>query len=391
MKNRKVNLKRFFCLATTILCCCGLVLTTQTTSPQKKDPDKPKQSPNSKTRENGKAANVSLILRALRKGQPAAGLQQKDFTLYENGKPVPLTGFQEIHRKAGQHDEEKSAPASAGKKRLFFLYFRVSELDPEITKTLDYFFRRVYREGDYVLLMSGSRVFPITRRSQVETALESFHTALTLLVEKNRLAKQKLTDNLEQLARQFFEENWENLETLQQQSVNLLVSRFKMAWTEYQQNHLFLAREKLKDIAGSLKKLDIEKWGFVFYQQDNFPTLNLKSIPGLSADTPGRYRRLRAQVEHVVPQMSEPRQGMQTIEEFQQAFIEANVTFNLLLSHPTSTGEVNTLYVEYKAAQTDWQRAFRDISQATGGSIIEGNNWQGSLAERLRRRMFFTT
>jgi hypothetical protein len=380
MTNRKVNLKRFFCLITTILCCCGLVLTAQTTASQKKDPDKSKQSPNSEPRENVEVVDVSLVLRALKKGQPLAGLQQKDFTLNENGKPMSLTAFQEIHRKVGQSDEDNPPPAPAGKKRLFFLYFQVSELDPEITKTLDYFFSRVYRDGDYVLLMLENQVLLITRRAQVETALESFHTTLTLLVEKNRLAKQKLTDNLEQLAQQFFEENWEYLESLQQQSVSLLISRFKNAWMEYQQNHLFLAQEKLRDIADSLKKLNIEKWGFVFYQQDSFPTLNLKNIPGLSADTPGRFRRLRAQVAHVVPQMSEPREGIQTIKDFQQAFIEANVTFNLLLSYPTSPGELNTLYIEYKAVQTDWQRAFRDISQATGGSIIEGNNWQESLA-----------
>lgn len=389
MTSRNVNSKRFFCLITTILCCCGLVLTDQTASPQKKDQDKPKQAQSSETREYGETANVSLVLRALKKGQPAAGLQQKDFTLYENGKPMPLTGFQEIHRKVGQYNENKTVPPPAAKKRLFFLYFRVSEPDPEIAKTLDYFFNQVYQDGDYALLMLGNRVFPITRRSQVEPALESFQTILDLLVEKTRLAKQKLTDNLEQLARQFFEENWDNLENLQQQSVNLLVSRFKTAWTEYQQDYLFQAEDKLKDIANSLKKLDIEKWGFVFYQQDSFPSLNLKSIPGLSADTPGRFRRLRGQVEHVAQQSSEPRQGIQNIKDFQQAFIEANVTFNLLLSYPASPGELNTLYIEYKAVQTDWQRAFRDISQATGGSVIEGNNWHESLVRAIESEDVF--
>jgi len=380
MTGRKVNLKRFFCLITTILCCCGLILTFQATPSQKEDPGKPKQS-----------HDVSLVLRALKKGQPEASLQQKDFTLYENGKPMPLTGFREIRRKVGQYDEDKdkTTPSPAEKKRLFFLYFQVSESDPEISKTLDYFFSKVYRDGDCALLMLGSKVFPITRRSQVETVLESFNTTLDLSVQKTRQAKQKLTDSLEQLARQFFEENWENLANLQRQSVNLLISQFKVAWQEYQQDYIFQAQDKLKDIADSLKKLDIEKWGFVFYQQDRFPSLKLKNLPGLSADTPGRFRRVQGQLERVVPQLGEPGPGNQTGKDFQQAFIEANVTFNLLLSHSTSTGEVNTLYVEYKAAQTDWQRAFRDISQATGGSIIEGDNWQGSLARTVETEDVF--
>ena len=47
------------------------------------------------------------------------------------------------------------------------------------------------------------------------------------------------------------------------------------------------------------------------------------------------------------------------------------------------------MYLEYKAAFTDWQRAFRDISQATGGSIIEGNNLQESLVQAAAREDVF--
>jgi hypothetical protein len=205
MKSRKVNLKQFFCLLTTIICCGSLVLTAQTTLSPQKDPDKPKQSQNTNTREYVEVVNVSLVLRALKKGQPVAGLQQKDFTLYENGKPMPLTSFREIRRKVGQHVEEKTAPAPAAKKRLFFLYFRVSEPDPKIQKALDYFFHQVYRDGDYALLMFGNRVFRITDHSQVEPVLASFNIALTQLVGKKRLAKQKLTDHLERLVREFIE------------------------------------------------------------------------------------------------------------------------------------------------------------------------------------------
>ena len=108
MKNRKFNWKHYFSLLTTIICCAGLLLPVQTTPPPQKDPDEPKQSQKSETREYVEVVNVSLVVRALKKGQPVAGLQQKDFTLYENGKPRTLTSFQEIRRKVGQHTEDES-------------------------------------------------------------------------------------------------------------------------------------------------------------------------------------------------------------------------------------------------------------------------------------------
>jgi hypothetical protein len=376
MKSKKVNLNQFFYLLTIIICCGSLMLAAHTTPPPQEDPDKPKQSQNSESRENVEVVDVSLVLRALKKGLPVAGLQQKDFTLYKNGKLIPLTSFREIRRKVGQYSEEK---------RLFFLYFRVSEPDPEIPKALDYFFNQIYKDGDYALLMLANRVLPITRSSQVGPALQSFNTSLAYFLEKNRLGKQKLADSLEQMVRQFLEEDWRNLNTLQEQNVNLLVSNFKNAWMEYQQNYIFLAEDKLIAIADSLKKIDIEKWGFVFYQQDSSPSLNLKVIPGLGANSPGRITRLRKQLEQFSPWMSNTRQSVQTIKNFQQAFIEANATFHVLLSYPASPLKLNTMYLEHKAAHSDWQRAFMDISQATGGSVIEGNNLQESLVQAVEQ------
>jgi hypothetical protein len=399
MKRRKVNLKQFFCLLTTIICCVSLLQTAPTASSQQKEPDKPKPLQDTEPREYVEVVNVALILRALKKGQPVAGLQQTDFTLYEDGKPVVLTSFREVRRKVGQHAGEETAEtrvekkpaaapaAPAAKKRLFFFYFRISEPDPKIQNALDYFFRQVYREGDYALLMFGNRVFPITRRSQVEPVLSSFNTALAQFVENARSGKQRLTSDLERLVRQFLEESRKN-PNLQEHYVSLLISRFKIAWQEYIQKNLILAEEKLNAISASLKKIDIEKWGFVFYQEDRFPFLHLNSIRGLKGSAL-KIVSLRSQLEQLGPNMNQIQQSVQTIRNFQQAFIEANATFHLLLSNPTSMGKLDTIYLKHTAIHTDWQWAFRSISEATGGGIIKDNNLPESLAQAVEREDVF--
>jgi hypothetical protein len=348
------------------------------------------------TREYVEVVNVALILRALKKGRPVSGLRQTDFTLYEDGKPVPLTSFREVRRKVGERAgeetaktrvEEKAPAAPAAKKRLFFFYFRVSEPDPKIQNALDYFFGRVYREGDYALLMFGNRVFSITRRSRVEPVLASFNTALAQFVEKARSEKQKLTTELEQLVRQFFEEI-SKTPGLQSQNVNLLISRFKIARQEYGLGNPTLIEEKLNAIAASLKKIDIEKWGFVFYQEDRFPFLNLSSIRGLSGSGLKVFS-LRQRLEQIGPNMNQAGQRLQTIRNFQQAFIEANATFHLLLSNPTSLGKLDSTYLKHTAIHTDWQWAFRSISDATGGGIIKDNNLPESLSQAVDREDVF--
>ncbi|MGD2086436.1 MAG: hypothetical protein PVH61_09665 [Candidatus Aminicenantes bacterium] len=367
MKNRKFNWKHLFSLLTTIICCAGLLLPVQTTSSPQKDPDKPKQSQQSETREYVEVVNISLVVRALKKGQPVAGLQQKDFTLYENGKPRTLTSFQEIRRKVGQHTgdestmiEEKTTPAPVTKNRLFFFYFHISEPDTKIPKTLDYFFRQVYRKGDYALLMIGNRLFRISDRSRVKPVLASFNTLLTQLTEKKRRAKQKLVDHLERLVREFIEEIHKD-RALLMPNLNMFVSRFKMVQQEYQHRNISLAEENLKTIVASLKKIDIEKWGFVFYQQERHPFLRASGIRARKVSRELMFEIQRHLEEQIGPKISS-QQSVQTLKSFQQAFIEANVTLHLLLSNPISMGKQGTSYLKHTVAHTDWQQAFRGIS-----------------------------
>ncbi|MFC2141110.1 hypothetical protein ACFLQP_02315 [Acidobacteriota bacterium] len=394
MKNRKFNWKHLFSLLTTIICCTGLLLPVQTTPPPQKDPDKPKQSQMSETREYVEVVNVSLVVRALKKGQPVAGLQQKDFTLYENGKPRTLTSFQEIRRKVGQHTgdestriEEKTTPAQVTKNRLFFFYFHISEPDTKIPKTLDYFFRQVYRKGDYALLMVGNRLFRIADRSRVKPVLTSFNTLLTQLTEKKRRAKQQLTDHLDRLAREFIEEINKDRAILMP-NLTMFVSRFKLVQQEYQQGNISLAEENLKAIVASLKKIDIEKWGFVFYQEERHPFFRASSLRARKVSKMQMFEIQRYLEEEIGPKISS-QQSVQTIKSFQQAFIEANVTLHLLLSDPTSMGKQGSNYLKHTVAHTDWQQAFRGISQASGGGTIVDNNFQESMAQAVEREDVF--
>jgi hypothetical protein len=338
--------------------------------------------------------NVELTLRALKDGHTVSGLKQSDVTLYENGKPIPLTSFHEIRRRMGQHPvsdpqstggESKTTQLKPAKKRLFFLYFRVSEPDPRLQKVLGYFFKRVYRQGDYVLLMLGKKVYPITRRAKVAPTLSDFYNHLAKVTRETRFAKQRIANKVEELVRIFVNDFRLNEErTLPQETaIYRLISQYKASWENYKHESILLADKKLKAIAASLKNVEIEKWGLVFYQRDSFPVMNLESLYSLSEKSKQPLDRLKKEMAQLVRDMSKSDQSVQALKEIEHAFIEANATFHLLLSSPASQGKLESMYLRHSAIYTDWQRAFKGISTATGGSIIEDNKLQESLLQAV--------
>jgi VWFA-related protein len=355
---------------------------------QKKEQDKSGQSQKTDTREYVEVVNVGLILRALKKGKTVGGLKQEDFTLYENGKPLPLTSFKEIRRKVGQRAADEAVKSRVEeKKRLFFIFFRVTEPDPKIQEALTHFFRHVYRNEDYVLLMLENRVFSITRRARVAPVLASFYQAFINYVTETRIEKQRLTDDLNRSVNSFLDEtnkNFDNPVLIEGEAFKML-SAFKAFWQAYQARYIGLPEEKLKQIATSLKKLDIEKWGLVFFQQDRLPQLNLKNIFGFRRKPPLDAAKFRKEIEIIMQDAIQTGQSTQIIRQFQRAFIDADVTFHLLLSNPTSKGKLDSDYLKYSAVYTDWQQVFRNISEATGGGIIEDNDLQGSLVKVVER------
>lgn len=335
------------------------------------------------TQEYIEVINVQLILRAWKDGKPLSGLKQGDITLYEDGKPITLTSFQEIRRKVGTVGTQENR-----KPRLFFLYFRAVEPDPRLREALDFFFKRVYRDGDYVLLLFRNRAYPITDRPRIAPVLETFNTAMTQALNTSRLEKQRLYDALERYIKAYLDEMSKNESNsfLNDTALMQLLSNFKTAWQQYRIDNITLEQAKLKSIAASLKKVDLEKWGFVFYQQDNLPQLNLKSIFRMRKTAPTGISTLRKELEIIARDMNQTGYDSKTINELKNTFIQSDITLHVLLSTPVSRGKLQSTYLQPVAAQTDWQQVFRNISQASGGEVAVDNNLRDSMVKAVARQ-----
>ncbi len=334
--------------------------------------------------------NVEVIVRALRKGKLVGGLKKSDFTLYEDGKKQEITSFLEVRRKLGLIKKtgaiEKSIKPEKPK-RLFFLYFRVLEPDLQYQKALDYFFEQVYREGDYALIMVKNQVFKITRKHHVSQILTQVKNTIAEKARQEKLEKDRLLENMEVRFREFidkFREN-ERLELPQDTLFNRLQAQYKTVWEEYKHKHITLTNDKLKRIAASLKTVDLEKWGLVFYQHDTFPLLNTRTIPIRRIDSMADIEKLRRIFATFSRDMRQPDRALAFFKDIQQAFIDANATFHLLLSSPKATGQMESAHLRMDNVHSDWHLAFRGISETTGGAVINSRKLEESLGNVVEK------
>jgi hypothetical protein len=341
--------------------------------------------------------NVEVVVRALEKDQLVSGLNQTDFTLYENGKKQAITSFMEIKRKIGveeTRDPKEEAPFVPQPKRLFFLYFRVSEPESQYGEALDYFFEQVYRPGDYVLIMVKNQVFKMTRKQDISHILPQVKTRIT---ETARQAKRESSRMVEKAGALFldFEKNFmlaerqrpgqnRPVEYRKKVFLDRLREDYRALWEEYKYKHIYLNREQLKAIASSLKTLKLQKWGLVFYQQDTFPQFDPQGVFFERHQSLGSLLELRKTFDKFAREMKEPTITMPVIKEIQQAFIAANATFHLFLFEKNSLGEP-ARYLKMDYVHSDWQTAFRNISRATGGQTIAEDDLKGSLQQAVEK------
>ncbi len=341
--------------------------------------------------------NVEVAVRALEKGQLVSGLNQSDFTLYENGKKQAITSFMEIKRKIGveeTREPKEEGPFVPQPKRLFFLYFRVSEPESQYGEALDYFFEQVYQPGDYVLIMVKNQVFKMTRKQDIAHILPQVKARITEIAQQAKRESSRLVEKAEALFVDF-EKNFRAMETRRlgrkgqaafrkKVFLDRLKENYRTLWEEYKYKHIYLNREQLKTIASSLKTLKLQKWGLVFYQQDTFPQFDPQSVFFERHESLENLLELRKTFDKFSREMKEPTITMPVIKEIQQAFIAANATFHLFLFQRNSLGEP-ARYLKVDYVHSDWQTAFRNISQATGGQTINEDDLKESLQQAVQK------
>lgn len=358
--------------------CGGILFATPATQQQE----------NQQVQEFVEVVNVEVIVRALRKGKPVSGLNESDFTLFENGNRQKITSFMEVKRKIGAGQETViDEPKKPGKRRVFFLYFRIAEPSPQYHDALDYFFQHVYKDGDYVLIIIDNFAFKITRHHQLTETVQNVKAKLDEVARRAKSEKDMVLRELEELFRNFQTDLRQNEMRNQPQTtlVDRLISQYRSAWEQYKIKYTNVNVENIKALAASLKDVELEKWGLVFYQHDTFPRFNPESIFVEAEDSFKYVLQIRKAFTAFDREMQLPVGSLDFLKEVQQAFIDANATFHLLLSSTRSAGKLESVYLKTSRIYSDWKETFRNISTSTGGETIDGKILKDSLGLAINK------
>ena len=351
--------------------------------------------------------NIEVIVRALKKGEPVGGLKQSDFTLYENGKKREITSFMEIRRKIGTVQPEKQeedlltgqGEKPAEKKRFFLFYFWAFEPGPNYGETLKFFFDNVFREGDTVLMVFGNQVFKVLRKSQYPQTIEKLQAALEQAAVRSKMEHEAMVRRVERLYKDT-EREFDQLVVSpnaprttsptedpgkRRRTLEGFIANYKELWNEFRFKRINMNVDKLKGIAASLKKVEIEKWGLVFFQHDLFAQFDVDSLTLDKTGAFGDNLELKRVFTDLTRELNKPSDAQAVIKEIRDAFIDANATFHLLLSNPKTPDTSASRFVKIAPIHSEWEEVFRNISKSTGGEVIDGKKLGISLAQVVNK------
>jgi hypothetical protein len=104
--------------------------------------------------------NVEIPVRVFQGKMPVKGLKKEDFKLFVNGKPRNINGFYPLIKKLDPAPPATAQPANEKNSRLFVLIFNFTDFRQDVEPLLDYFFNRVARAGDRLMVLTNHYFFP---------------------------------------------------------------------------------------------------------------------------------------------------------------------------------------------------------------------------------------
>jgi hypothetical protein len=334
---------------------------------------------------------VEVPVRVLHKGQFVRNLAQEDFEIYENGVLQPITGFEVRSRRISvpidaPAEELKTRP----EKRLFLLIFNIFDYQNYVGEAVDYFFANTFRKGDRIIIITEGNLFsidtgkgPAKVAQDVKDTLKKFKVISTMQIlsayQNLRSEADRLILSLTQAGRGTMP--WD-------QAVMAFYRNYERIWLEYKRQFITPDLELYRSIVKRIKSEEGEKWALCFQQREMFPKLKnegrLERLMRELVDTPSEDPMTTIQQRNVRSMQMQMQKlfdvsGDMPTETLKDLFMEANITFHLLLLK--SNRPLVERDFEFKEVGKDYEDCFRQISFSTGGLTTFSNNVTEAVIE----------
>lgn len=341
---------------------------------------------------------VEVPVRVLHKGQFVRNLTKEDFEIYENKVLQPITGFEVRSRRISVPvDESAEELKIQPEKRLFLLIFNIFDYQDYVGEAVDYFFANTFRKGDRVIIITEGNLFPIETGKGPEAVAQDI---------KNMLKKFKVISTMQILAAyQDLRSEADRLILALQggsrpmpwyQAINTFYRDYERTWMEYKRQFITPDFELYRSIVKRVKSEEGEKWALCFQQREMFPKLRnegplerliREKVETPSADFVTRTQQLNIKSKQMQMQRLFAVSGDIPTEALKNLFMEANITFHLLLlkSHRTFVEKD----FEFREVGSDYEDCFKQISISTGGHVAFSNKVAEAMEEASQTEDYY--
>jgi hypothetical protein len=340
---------------------------------------------------------VEVPVRVLQKRQFVKNLTKEDFEIYENGVLQPITGFEVRSRRISVPAEisEKELKIQP-EKRLFLLIFNIFDYQDYVGEAVDYFFANTFRKGDRVIIITEGNLFPIETgkgpakvAQDVKDTLKKFKVISTMQI---LAAYQDLRSEADRLILALQGSNpmpW-------YQAINMFYRNYERTWMEYKRQFITPGLELYRSIVKRVKTEEGEKWALCFQQREMFPKLRnegpLERLIRDKVDMPSNNPMTSLQQRNVRSMQMQLQRlfdvsGDMPTEALKNLFMEANITFHLLLlKSPRHLAEKD---FEFREIGSDYEDCFRQISFSTGGHTTFSNKVSEAMIEASQTEDYY--
>jgi len=328
--------------------------------------------PQDQIREYVQVSEVELTVRVMDKRRmPVAGLTAEDFSITENGLPVPITSCTEIHRRISSGSAETSLP------RLFLVYFWVWQENKVYPQALDELFNRIYREGDTVVLSLPTNTRVIQSRAEIPSARREFEKDLHEWTRQQTLRMEGFVSNLNRLLKDFIDSDRlmyvPNSDWGFRRAFETFKNSVQSDWKSFRSSFLDIPNRNFQRLAELLRGIKHQKWGIVFLQPSTFPMVHPNALIWTRFENANQAQQLRSFANDMIRVMHSPHQAKVQIQALEQAFIRGNTTFHIVRMD-ARRDETDAEYdLVMQEVFSDRQWTFQRLAQVTGGRIITDN------------------
>ena len=340
---------------------------------------------------------VEVPVRVIHKGQVVKNLTKEDFELYENGVKQEITAF-EIHSRKIFIPKEISQEALKirPKKRLFILIFNIFDYNEALGEGIDYFFENFFRQGDQLIILTEDRLLNI----EIGKSLSGM-----ILDLKETLKKYKLISTMSTF-KSFRELRFEGDKLLAafrgefgSENIDRVILEFyenyQRIWLDYRKQFITPDTDLFQGIIKRAKQIEGEKWAICFQQREMFP--KLKNASRLDNEISGWIGSQLDPIKQVMARTVQAKQwelqrsfdisGNFPTELLRDLFLEANITFHLILMKPFRT--VFSRDFELREVAQDYEACFKEISFSTGGHTTFSNKVVEALKEAAETEDYY--